>query len=101
MKLISIKPSTNKDKKLMATFEKPNGRQTTTHFGASGYMDYTKYYKQNKELAKQKKDAYIARHKVNEDFNDPTTAGALSRWILWSEPTIESAIRKFKKKFAL
>ena len=101
MKLISIKPSTNKDKKLMATFEKPNGRQITTHFGASGYMDYTKYYKQNKELAKQKKDAYIARHKVNEDFNDPTTAGALSRWILWSEPTIESAIRKFKKKFAL
>ena len=101
MKLISIKPSSNKDKKLMATFVKDNGRQITTHFGASGYLDYTKYYKQNKELAKQKKDAYIARHKVNEDFNDPTTAGALSRWILWSEPTIESAIRKFKKRFNL
>jgi hypothetical protein len=85
----------------MATFEKDNGRQITTHFGAAGYMDYTKYYKQDKELAKQKKDAYIARHKVSEDFNDPTSAGALSRWILWSEPTIESAIRKFKKRFNL
>jgi hypothetical protein len=101
MKLISIKPSTNSDKKLMATFERDNGRQITTHFGASGYMDYTKYYKQNKELAKQKKDAYIARHRVNENWNDPTSAGALSRWILWSEPTIEASIVDFKKRFNL
>jgi hypothetical protein len=41
MKLISIKQSTNNDKKLMATFE-INGRQRTTHFGAKGMMDYTK-----------------------------------------------------------
>ena len=101
MKLLSIKPSSNKDKKLMATFERPNGRQITTHFGSSSHMDYTKYYKQDKELAKQKRDAYIARHKVNENWNDPTSAGALSRWILWDEPTVESAIRKFKKRFNL
>jgi hypothetical protein len=37
MKLISIKPSTNNDKKLMATFE-INGRQRTTHFGAKGMI---------------------------------------------------------------
>ena len=101
MKLISIKPSTNKDKKLMATFEKDNGRQVTTHFGASGYMDFTKYYKQDPKLAKEKKESYLARHRVNEDWNDVTSAGALSRWILWSEPTIEQSIKKFKKKFDL
>lgn len=101
MKLISIKPSTNKDKKLMATFEKDNGRQVTTHFGSKGYMDFTKYYKQDPKIAKEKKESYLARHRVNEDWNDVTSAGALSRWILWSEPTIEQSIKKFKKKFDL
>ena len=101
MKLISIKPSSNKDKKLMATFERDNGRQITTHFGASGMMDYTKYYKQDKEVAKQKRENYLARHRANENWNDPTSAGSLSRWILWAEPTIESAISKFKKRFNL
>lgn len=102
MKLISIKPSTNKDKKLMAKFEKDNGRTVTTHFGQVGAMDYTKYYKRDKQLAKQKKDAYIARHsKLNEDWNNPTSAGALSKHILWSKPTIEASITKFKKRFNL
>ena len=100
MKLISIKPSTNSDKKLMATFE-INGRQRTTHFGAKGYFDYTKYYKQNKELAKQKKESYLARHKENENWNDPTSAGSLSRWILWHLPTIEASIADYKKRFNL
>ena len=101
MKLISIKPSTNKDKKLMATFERDNGRQVTTHFGAKGMMDYTKYSKQDTKLAKDKKESYLARHRVNEDWNDVTSPGALARHILWSEPTIEASIKKFKKKFNL
>jgi len=97
MKLLSIKPSTNSDKKLMATFS--NGR--TIHFGAKGLKDFTIYSKGDKDVAKQKKDAYIARHKVNENWNDPTTAGALSRWILWNLPTKEASIADFKKRFNL
>ena len=81
----------------MATFD--NGR--TIHFGASGYMDYTKYYKQDPKLAKQKKESYLARHRVNEDWNDVMSAGALSRWILWNEPTIEASVKDFKKRFNL
>lgn len=101
MKLIYIKPSTNKDKKLMAKFEKDNGRTITTHFGQASAMDYTKYYKRDPRIAEQKKDAYIARHKVTEDWNNPTKPGALSRWILWELPTIEASITKFKKRFNL
>ena len=100
MKLLFIKPSTNEDKKLMAKFDN-NGRTKTIHFGSKGYMDYTKYYAKDPELAKQKRDAYDARHKVNEDWNDPQTAGSLSKHILWSEPTIQQSIRKFKKRFNL
>ena len=76
-------------------------KKRTIHFGAKGYFDYTLYYKQNKDLAEKKKKAYIARHEVNENFNDPLTPGSLAKHILWSEPTIESAISKFKKKFNL
>ena len=101
MKLISIKPSTNKVKKLMATFERDNGRQVTTHFGASGYMDYTKYHKQDPKLAKEKKASYLARHRENEDWNDVTSAGALSRWMLWNKTTIEASKADFKKRFNL
>jgi hypothetical protein len=99
MKLMSISPSTNKDKKLMAKFERDNGRQFTIHFGANGMMDYTKYYKQDKEVAKIKRESYLARHKANENWNDPTTAGSLSRWILWNLPTLEASVKDFKKKF--
>ena len=81
----------------MATFD--NGR--TIHFGASGYMDYTKYYKQDPKLAKQKKDSYLARHRVNEDWNDVMSAGALSRWILWNKTTIEASVKDFKNRFNL
>jgi hypothetical protein len=64
-------------------------------------MDFKKYYKQDKELAKQKKESYLARHKVNEDWNDVTSAGALSRWILWNKPTIERSVNDFKQRFNL
>jgi hypothetical protein len=101
MKLLFIKPSTNSDKKLMARFERENGRQITTHFGSNGMMDYTKYFKKDKELAKVKRESYIARHRVNENWNDPTSAGALSRWILWNKPTVAESIVDFKKRFNL
>lgn len=101
MKLLSIKPSTNKDKKLMATFERDNGREITTHFGQRSAMDFTKYSKGDKAIAKQKKDAYIARHRPREDWNDVTSAGALSKHILWNKPTVEASIADFKKRFNL
>ena len=100
MKLLFIKQSTNEGKKLMAKFDN-NGRTKTIHFGARGMMDYTKYYPKNPELAKQKRDAYDARHKVNEDWTDPLTAGALAKFILWNKPTIEASKRDFKKRFNL
>jgi hypothetical protein len=96
MKLLFIKQSTNEGKKLMAKFDN-NGRTKTIHFGARGMI----YYPKNPELAKQKRDAYDARHKVNEDWTDPLTAGALAKFILWNKPTIEASKTDFKKRFNL
>lgn len=74
----------------------------TIHFGANKYNDYTIYYKNyGKHYADKKKMAYIARHSVNEDFNDPLTAGFWSRWVLWEESTVLKSLKKTIKRFNL
>ncbi len=100
-KLLRITKSDKPAKKLMAVFE-IDGKQRTVHFGSAPNKDYTIYYKtEGKSVADKKKDAYLARHKVNENWNDPTTAGSLSRWVLWNKPTISASISDFKKRFSL
>jgi hypothetical protein len=100
MKLISIKPASNGKNKYTATFDN-DGRTKTTHFGAAGYKDFIQYSKQSKEEGAMRKAAYLARHKKNENWNDPTSAGSLSRYILWGETTLSASIKSFKNKFNL
>ena len=91
---VRIEESTNPEKKLMAVFTKPNGRTKTVHFGARGMSDYT----QHKD-PKRKKN-YLARHGgMGENWDNPMTAGALSRWILWGKPSLRESFNDFKKKF--
>lgn len=86
-------------KKLKAKIFLKDGGTKEVSFGASGYMDFTLYSKEDKELAEQKKKAYIARHKVNEDWTDASTAGFWSRWILWNQPTIEKSMDFMEDKY--
>jgi len=87
---MQIKPSTRKDKRFMAIFK--NGK--ITHFGAKNGSVYTDHHD------KKKRDAYLARHRVNEDWTDPYSAGALSRFILWGDYTsIDGNIASYKRKF--
>lgn len=106
MKLIEIKPSTRKTKKLMAVFD-VNGKKITTHFGARGMRDYTlindpksNFYIKEPEAREKVKQSYLKRHR-NERWFKPMTAGSLSRWILWEKPTLTGAIRNYRKKFSL
>ena len=87
--------STKKDKKLMAVFYRDGVKIKTTHFGATGYSDYTLH----KDV--KRKQRYMNRHRNKEDWNNPFTAGALSYWILWNKPTIQKSITAFKKRFHL
>ena len=89
---VVIKPSTNPKKKLMAEFSNP---KKTIHFGSAGMSDYP----QNKDDARKKR--YLDRHRKNEDWTNPRTAGALSRWILWNLPTRRASISDFKRRFNL
>jgi len=94
MRLISVKPSTKAEKKLMATFEN-NGRSKTIHFGAKGMDDYT--LKKDKEQRR----LYRSRHR-SDKINVPDTAGSLSWHILWGDSTSKREnINNFKNKFKL
>ena len=95
MKLVSVK-RVGGDKEFVAVFQRADGRSKTTRFGtASNYVS-------NPDKTKKDRENYIKRHRVNEDYNDPTSAGALSRWILWGESrSFEKNVRAFKRRFNL
>ena len=92
MKLVSITKGDREGKKWKAVFQDP---KKTTHFGATGYEDYTQHGND------ERKDAYIRRHKKNENWDKPTTAGALSRWILWNKKSFRDSVSDFKRRFNL
>ena len=97
MKLISITESPKADKKLMAVFQNnETGRKKTIHFGQNGAPDYT--------ITKDKaqRERYITRHARNEHWDNPMTAGALSRFILWGASTSRATnIAEYKRRFNL
>jgi hypothetical protein len=93
MKKVVIKKSTNSAKKYMAIFYEDGKKIKTIHFGAAGMSDYTKHKN------KSRKKRYMNRHRTRENWNNPMTAGALSRWILWNKPTLKESIQDYKKKF--
>lgn len=95
IKLISIKPSTNKNKKLKATFLINGDTIKNIHFGDKRYDDFTTHKDE------KRKELYIKRHKSREDWNNPLSAGTLSRYLLWEDKILLTAIEKFKKKFNL
>lgn len=100
LKLLSVKPSSKPEKKLMATFQ-VGDKEKVVHFGSAKNKDYTIYSKEDKEKAEKMKSAYIARHKVRENFNNPVTRASLSRWILWNLPTVSASVADFKRRFKL
>ena len=96
LKLVSIKKSTRPEKKYMATFN--DG--TVTHFGAAGMQNYGGVGNE-RHLSKERKKRYLSRHRKRENWNDPKSAGALSRWILWNKESLRASITDYKKRFNL
>ena len=98
MDLVSITKDTDGKHKLVAVFEnRETKRKRTVHFGQFGADDYTKT--KNKE----QRAKYLERHgRGRENWDDPTTAGSLSKHILWGDSTsLQKNITDFKKKFNL
>ena len=97
MKLLKITKSDKPDKKMMAVFETDSGRTKTIHFGAIKNGVPMEDYTIHKDKERQKR--YIERHSARENFDKPDTAGALSRYVLWSSTSLAGGIRNYKNKF--
>ena len=76
--------------KYVAEFVNPH---QLVRFGAFEYEDYTQHGDSHR------KNLYLNRHRAREDWNDPRTAGALSRWILWNKPNLQESITDYKRRF--
>jgi hypothetical protein len=89
---MKVESSNRKGKRYVAIFK----FGSKVHFGqmlGQTYIDHGD---------KAKRAAYIARHGASgrENWEDPYSAGALSRWLLWGDSTsLEENIRAFRKRF--
>ena len=96
MMFVEIKPATQKGKKLQAIFyDEDKKKIKTIPFGQAGASDFT----QHKD--KERRTRYDIRHEKREDWTNPMTAGALSKFILWNLPTLKASIADFRKRFNL
>lgn len=85
VRLLGIEEASDGKHKYKANFEVAGeagstvagGGQSVHHksvaFGAVGYEDYTQHHDD------ARRDSYLKRHGAQEDFENPTSAGALSR----------------------
>lgn len=62
-------------------------------FGANGYEDFTIH----KDPVRKEK--YIMRHTVREDWTNLNKAGTWSRFLLWNKPTLKGSIRDMESRF--
>jgi hypothetical protein len=90
--MLKVEVSNRKGKRYVAIFR----HGTKVHFGQMLGQTYVDHHD------KAKRAAYIARHGASgkEDWNNPYTPGALSRWLLWGDYTsLDGNIAAFKRKF--
>jgi hypothetical protein len=93
---VQLKKATTSGKKYTAIFYDENRKKIkTTHFGSAGMSDFTKHKDE------ERKQLYLDRHSKNENWNDYMSAGSLSRWILWSKPSLSASFNDYIKKFNL
>lgn len=83
------------------------GDGITTHFGDSRYKDFvlmntkgSKWYEPSKEEREKTRANYRRRH-AKDNLDDPTSAGALSYYLLWNKPTLKASIQDYEKRFGI
>ena len=85
---VTIQPSRKKDKKYDAVV---NGSKTVS-FGAKGCSDYTIH------KDPERKKRYETRHKKNENWSDPKTAGFYAKHLLWNKTSLQASIADVNKR---
>jgi hypothetical protein len=90
LRLTKLRRSPKPEKKWRAEFSDGSHRD----FGARGMSDYTLHGD------KARMERYNARHKKNENWNDLKSPGALSKYVLWSKPSLRGGLREYKRRLS-
>ena len=91
---LEIRSSSKPNKKYDAIFTRKDKTTKVIHFGDKRYEDFTQHKN------KKRRELYILRHRKNENWDNPESAGSLSRYILWGDSTdIQKNIKAFKTRF--
>lgn len=95
--LLRVEDSKAKGKRYTAVFrDSESGREKRVNFGDASMENFTIH----KDPERRKR--YLDRHKSRENWNDPLTPGALSRWILWGESSsLRKSVSDYRKRFKL
>ena len=97
LKLIKSK---NKDKKYTAIFNitKSNGDKAVLErsFGYNNPDDKANDYTKHGDI--ERRNRYIIRHEKDLNTGDPSRAGFLSMFLLWSKPTLKEAVKDYNKR---
>ena len=90
--LLYFGKSNRKGKRFILRIKNP---KKTIHFGSDISTTYVD------GASKEKKNAYLARHKINENWNK-INSGSASRYILWGRSrNLETNLINYMKRFKI
>tara|TARA_R110002012_G_C11492272_1_gene596312 strand:- start:239 stop:556 length:318 start_codon:yes stop_codon:yes gene_type:complete len=94
--LIHFGLSDKKNKRYVAKFENP---KRTTHFGMKPFKKGTTYLD---GATDEKRNQYLARHKVDLATKDPTRAGFLSYYVIWGKSrSVKQNLKSYLSNFKI
>lgn len=98
---LTLQKAEDGNHKMVASFyNKYTGKIKHIKFGAKGYKDYLYYVRYNgKEVADIHKANYINRHQTRESWQNPLTAGTLSKYLLWNKTSLKASLDDYLKVF--
>ena len=93
----TLEPAMDTKHKWVGVFTDPVTKdERRVSFGAKGYQDYTQHHDPLRRAN------YLSRHRARENWRDPMTPGALSRWLLWGDSTsLQTNVQAFRRRFHL
>ena len=98
MKLLKVEKSFRLNKRLVAIFQKDNGKLKKVHFGLRNPKKGT--FIDTGDLVLRKN--YRARHERDLRTKDETRPGYLSYYLLWGDSkSLKENIKSYKKRFNL
>ena len=95
--IIKDNPNAPKDRKrAIAFFIMDDGKTKKKKFGQ--YQSKGTFFDGSSE---EKKNAYIKRHQVRENWDDIMSAGALSKEVLWTDTNRSKIEKNINRKFGI